>query len=79
MQRKVRIEDWVDSLGKDIQSRLGVTGGSQLCVATIPFSRETDPEPSPGIALMVVALGVSNLLPAAPLMWHHCKVYVLAI
>lgn len=29
VQKKVRIEDWVDSLGEDIHSRLGITGGNQ--------------------------------------------------
>lgn len=27
LQKQVRIEDWIDDLGEEIQGRLGVTGG----------------------------------------------------
>ena len=27
LQKQVRIEDWIDDLGKEIQGRLGVSGG----------------------------------------------------
>lgn len=29
VQKEVRIEDWIDDLGEEIQSRLGITGGDQ--------------------------------------------------
>ena len=34
VQREVRIEDWIDDLGEEIQSRLGITGGDQASHST---------------------------------------------
>lgn len=34
MQKEVRIEDWIDDLGEEIQSRLGITGGDQASHST---------------------------------------------
>ncbi len=35
VQKKVRTENWVDSLGEDIHSRLGITGGNQVFLSTV--------------------------------------------